>query len=337
MSDSILTLDVSSISSIDDIKKSIDPVRDKYLSLKINGVDDKAGFKEVHEARMHCRKIRTSVENKRKELKAVALEYGRSVDAAAKSVAELIAPIEDHLNGEEMAIKREQDRIKAEEQQRQEKRTEDRINALTSIGATVNMALVKNLSDGEFESLLAMERKAHSEREEARKKREEEEAAERERIAKERAEIKQKQREIEAQIQAKREAREAEQKKRDEEERNRIIEERKRIVEERERLRIEKEQLEVERIRIEAETAEAERIEAEKNMPPATDEFKDSGPVLSGDTMPGMCHALCLDIASKVRIVSESCGNDHVIEMVFSLLTEASDILDRSINSMPVD
>lgn len=85
---------------------------EKYLPLKINGIDDAAGYSLVHKARMDVKAKRCAVETVRKELKADALEYGRKVDAEAKRLTALLTPIEEHLTAEEDAYVAEKERIK---------------------------------------------------------------------------------------------------------------------------------------------------------------------------------------------------------------------------------
>lgn len=85
---------------------------EQYMPLTIRGVNDAAGFKQVHEARMVVKAHRVEVEKTRKALKADALEYGRRVDSEAKRLAGLLEPIEAHLEAEEKRIQDEKDRIK---------------------------------------------------------------------------------------------------------------------------------------------------------------------------------------------------------------------------------
>jgi len=106
----------------------------EFMPLKINGLDDKEGLKQVHDARMVIVKKRTEVEKVRKELKADALEYGRQVDGEAKRITGLLEPIENHLDSEEQKIKDEENRIKAEKEATQQKIYENRIEVLLHYG-----------------------------------------------------------------------------------------------------------------------------------------------------------------------------------------------------------
>ncbi len=83
---------------------AIAKLADECLPLKIAGIDDKKGFEVVHAARMQVKATRVGLEKTRVALKAEALAYGKAVDAEAKRLFDLIAPIESHLEDEENAV-----------------------------------------------------------------------------------------------------------------------------------------------------------------------------------------------------------------------------------------
>lgn len=74
--------------------EAISQLREKYASLKII---DKESHKAVLAAISDIRGRRTAVEAKRKELKAVSLDYGRRIDAEAKRITVLLEEIEEPL------------------------------------------------------------------------------------------------------------------------------------------------------------------------------------------------------------------------------------------------
>lgn len=82
-------------------------------ALSIAGPEDAEGYKAVAKALTSARKVRTSIESKRKDLKAVALEYGRAVDGEAKRLTSLVQPIEDRL----AVMKAEVDQIAEQKRQ----------------------------------------------------------------------------------------------------------------------------------------------------------------------------------------------------------------------------
>lgn len=91
---------------------AIAELAEAYLPLRISDLDDTAGYAKVHCARMDIKGKRVAVEKVRRELKADSLSYGRKVDAEAKRLTSLLAPIEAHLLEQERAIDDEKERVK---------------------------------------------------------------------------------------------------------------------------------------------------------------------------------------------------------------------------------
>ncbi len=127
---------------------TIEQLAKDYLGLTISGVEDKEGYEKVKEAWLKTRGYRTSVEKKRTELKANALEYGRKVDGEAKRITLLLAPIEDNLVKKKEAIDNEAERIKKEEAAK--KQLSNRIEKLASIGLTAPGEELLAMDDVEF-------------------------------------------------------------------------------------------------------------------------------------------------------------------------------------------
>lgn len=104
--------DTRELISYSPTEQAIAAWREQFMRLKIRDLKDAEGYKAVHEARMVVKDARVSIEKKRKELKADALEYGRKVDAEAKRITALIEPIELHLQTEESRIDAEREAVK---------------------------------------------------------------------------------------------------------------------------------------------------------------------------------------------------------------------------------
>jgi hypothetical protein len=125
------------------------------LSVKEHGIDKVTG------ARKEVKRLRVSIESKRKELKADALAFGKAVDGEAKRLTGLIEPVEQHLQEEEdvyEAGKAMEKRIKLEAQQR---KTQERIDRLTAAGSTqVDLLSVQSLTDDAFALMLTDVEKA---------------------------------------------------------------------------------------------------------------------------------------------------------------------------------
>lgn len=106
------------------IKFSVTDVAIKELAVKYQNmaITDTASYKAVVSGIGEIRSIRVSVEKRRKELKADALEYGRRLDSEAKRITALLWPIEDNLKNLKQATDDEKALAKAEEDRLEKER-----------------------------------------------------------------------------------------------------------------------------------------------------------------------------------------------------------------------
>ena len=193
----------------------------EYLPLIVSGVNDDAGYKVVHAARMKVVKARTGVEATRKELKAGAIKYNKAIDEEAKRLTGLLAPIENHLEDQEKIVDDEKARIKAEAEAKEAARIQARIDRLFAIGCTSNgvnyflqfspsntipLGMVKVSSDEQFAKICAdFQILADAEKERIAQEAAEKKAQE-EVIAKVRAEQEAKQKELDDQFEKQQQA-----------------------------------------------------------------------------------------------------------------------------------
>lgn len=270
----VIKLDKKDIAAISDTQAGIAVLQDKYLPLKINGPDDRAGFDAVYAARQEVKKKRIQVEKTRKELKSNAIEFGRLVDNEAKRITEMLIPIEKHLENEEagyIAAKAEARRVQEEAAAA---KLQSRVDALQAVQSTFVLAMIEKMSDDEFGAMLSEATEKYQDRlaaeEAARIEREQAEAEAARLRAEEEARLASERAEKEAALKAE-QARIAEERARQEaameEERARLAEERRLHLEEVAKARAEQEALaakrEEEARRIQAEQRELERQRAE--------------------------------------------------------------------------
>jgi len=161
--------------------------RDIYMHLTIDDLDNKEQFDAVHSARMVVKNKRVEIEKERKSLKADALAWGKLVDTKAKEIFAKLEPIESHLAKEEQRVVDEQNRIKAEEEARQEAINQKRVDDLLTVECVMPFIQVATLTDDEFQCLLGDKTFEFEERQRAKA---EAERLEKERLAKEAAERK---------------------------------------------------------------------------------------------------------------------------------------------------
>lgn len=148
---------------------------------------------EASDKRKALKKIRSSVENKRKELKADSLRTGQAIDSIAKRVKNAIEPAEKYLEMQEKFAELKQ-------AEREAKLKTERVEKLLAYTDDISLYNIDSMNQEQFDSLLASLKSAHEAAIEAEKK------AEADRLAAAEAE-KKRQAEIEAEnIKLKKEA-----------------------------------------------------------------------------------------------------------------------------------
>lgn len=139
----------------------------------------------AREGRLAMKKVRTSVEKTRKELKQRSLNEGRAIDAIAKHITGLVSPIEDYLDNQENFIE-------IQNAKREQELLESRLPLINELDLDMSVHNFRTMPDSDFQLLcdgkrkqIADEQERIRKEEEERKAKEAEEAAERERIRQE--------------------------------------------------------------------------------------------------------------------------------------------------------
>ncbi len=113
---------------------AIAELRQQYMPLIVNGIDDREGLKVVNAARKVVKGYRIDVDKRRKELNSDALEFQRRINGEAKRITALLEPIEEHLANEEKKINDEIERIKREKEEAEANKFRDRVSLLGLLG-----------------------------------------------------------------------------------------------------------------------------------------------------------------------------------------------------------
>lgn len=127
------------LTKFDVVVPAVAELSKEFLPLKIASIDDVEGYSEVSKALRFIVSKRTAVEDKRKELKADSLAYGRAVDARAKEITEMLSPIEIHLKSEKDRIDEEKEAIKKREEEAKLNIINERANKLIRLGGVLLM------------------------------------------------------------------------------------------------------------------------------------------------------------------------------------------------------
>ncbi|MFZ3233626.1 MAG: hypothetical protein WA194_09180 [Patescibacteria group bacterium] len=128
---------------------------EKYKDLKIDGVDDKDGLEKVRKARIELKNTRCDIKNKLKEARDPAIAFQNAVLQLEKDLIEIIEPTEEALDKEEKRIEAEKARIKREAEEKELKRLQEMVDKLAAVGYPSSVNALKDVSEAEFETLLA--------------------------------------------------------------------------------------------------------------------------------------------------------------------------------------
>ena len=130
----------SSLKKFESVIPAVEELKAKYLTLRIESIDDKTGYEKVQKALRFMVTKRNEVEEKRKELKADSIAFGKAIDKHAKDIFFLIAPIEEHLREEKEKIDYQIEQIKNEKERKKQEELAKRHRKLIQAG----MKLVGN-------------------------------------------------------------------------------------------------------------------------------------------------------------------------------------------------
>jgi len=122
------------LTKFDAVIPAIKELSSEFLPLKINGIDDTEGYEKVTKALRFMVSKRVAVEEKRKELKADSLAFGRAVDGRAKEITNMLNPIEEHLKQEKQKIDDYHEMLKIKEEEQKKAKYDERNRRLNEVG-----------------------------------------------------------------------------------------------------------------------------------------------------------------------------------------------------------
>ena len=149
-----LTLTEQAVNAMKQFEPLIENVRD-YAVLTVS--DD--GIEKVTETRKGLKRLRLDIEAKRKELKAGALEYGKTVDNIAKQLSQPVIEVEGILSAQEEEFEAERHQEREAKKAAKAVALQARIDALQKAGCAVDLAAVAAMSDDDFAWHLGTESK----------------------------------------------------------------------------------------------------------------------------------------------------------------------------------
>jgi hypothetical protein len=153
-----MTLDTtikSEISRFSVADSAIAEITAQYSCLAITDVEDKAQYQVVHNARMHLRDVRVSIEKTRKEANADYVAIKKAIDDEAKRITAPLELIEQRLKVEEDKVEAHRESIRMEKARKAQEKLQDRVNKMNAVRGCSDITIISALSDDDFESELA--------------------------------------------------------------------------------------------------------------------------------------------------------------------------------------
>lgn len=160
---------------------------EKAKAIEVTSEDDKPAMALARTSRLAAVKLRGKIEQTRSEAKAESLAYGRAIDTVAKSLRELLEPIEAELLEKEQFAERAAEQRRIQEEARLRSLRASRLDELRRYVDVHDLTELEKLTEDQFRQSVQDAIDMKELREARAKKAEEErlaaENAERERIA----------------------------------------------------------------------------------------------------------------------------------------------------------
>lgn len=167
--------------SFDDFIATAQEWESKAKEIVVTDISQVEIMKTAREGRLLLREKRTDIERLRKQIKEQPLRECQAIDAVARTLTELITPIEEYLKHQEEFAKREKDKL-----------AQERKSLLESFGATSDGLDLVEMTESMFNMILAGAKSEHEallkKQEEERLKKEEEAKKEKKRLEEQEAE-----------------------------------------------------------------------------------------------------------------------------------------------------
>lgn len=143
-------------------------MRDKYAILKVDGVKDHTGLKNVTEGRKELKYYRLKIDKRRKELNSDLLLKQRQNNTAAKFIIGELLPTELYLKAIERDIHNQKEEIRLEKKRLKMERLQKRVEQLNRFEVAFDMIEVQDMTDKEFTELLSRAEISFTERQAAK-------------------------------------------------------------------------------------------------------------------------------------------------------------------------
>ena len=141
---------IEGLNAFDLRKSELQVLAESFKELKITAIDNKAEINEVSAARKQLKAERVKVQKEGKSMRDTLTAISRNISEKEKELVAIIEPIEDQLQAQEQWVESEKERIRLEEEAKENKRIQDRADKLKEYGFELPIIDLKTMSDESF-------------------------------------------------------------------------------------------------------------------------------------------------------------------------------------------
>lgn len=180
----------SGLQAFENRKAELITLKAEVEGLKIQSLEDKAGIKQVTEARKKLKAARVEIEKEGKSMRDPLTAISKTISAKENELVQIIEPTEKLLLQQEKWVKDEEIRVANEERRKEDERIQNRINRMSFYGYEIDFNMLKALSDEDFDKIVDNARREFEKEEAAKAEKARQEQAQREQDDRDRAELK---------------------------------------------------------------------------------------------------------------------------------------------------
>lgn len=180
----------SGLQAFENRKAELITLKAEVEGLKIQSLEDKAGIKQVTEARKKLKAARVEIEKEGKSMRDPLTAISKNISAKENELVQIIEPTEKLLLQQEKWVKDEEIRVANEERRKEDERIQNRINRMSFYGYEIDFNMLKALSDEDFDKIVDNARREFEKEEAAKAEKARQEQAQREQDERDRAELK---------------------------------------------------------------------------------------------------------------------------------------------------
>lgn len=142
-------------------KSELTILKEEVEGLNIESLEDKAGIRQVTEARKKLKSARVEIEKEGKAMRDPLTAISKRISAKENELVGIIEPTEKALKTKEDWVKAEEKRIEQEAEEKERQRIQARIDSLAAYGYQIDYNMLVSLNDEDFARIVENARIEH--------------------------------------------------------------------------------------------------------------------------------------------------------------------------------